>query len=124
MNVPRALQAFPFVGVLERDEQGRAVVFSCPSSPREKDGKRGYGSVNIIKVEWKIDKEIYVSCWKDGDECIAVRGSTVCYHCLAAMLVRAEEAGWVVDIRDKPVGEYMIVRTRAARAFFCLRKRA
>ncbi len=105
MNLREAENVLAFVGVLNRDDAGRAIAFSVPSHPRKDvSGRRGTGSVNIVKVLEQTSKRIVLQCMKDGQLCKASSRKVLCYHCLASMLIRLGESGREYSIGKKTDG--------------------
>lgn len=96
------MQVAPFVGVEERDSAKRAITFKVPSTPENFNNKRGSAKYNVVRVISVNSRQYVLSCFKDDKPCLAMSGRTLCYHCLAAMIVRIEEnKGEMVIFQDE-----------------------
>lgn len=95
MNVMSANQVVEWCGALQRDGDGRATVIHVPA--RQQDNKPRIAQVALSYTKDKINV-VCRTVEVNGDEstcrvCQAEQGERLCYHGIAAIIFRANEAG-------------------------------
>lgn len=103
MNTDKALAVLPFVGVVNRDKDGKPTTIQTPACTRFTDGKRGAPRFALVQLDRSAAGAVRCTCTHyhgDGDEgeaCPAASGPTVCYHVLAAVMATGADAGAFVN---------------------------
>lgn len=102
MNTDKARAVLPWVGVEERDGNGRPVVLVVPASPAWPE-KRKRGAPRFARVTVRRDAaSLHFDCQGHalgdpaGEPCIAVTKGHICYHCLSAALACTAETGGIL----------------------------
>lgn len=110
MFTDKALAVLPFVGVVNRDKDGKPTTIQTPACTRFTDGKRGAPRFALVQLDRTQAGLVRCTCTHyhgdgdEGDTCPAASGPTVCYHVLAAVMATGADAGacvnWYNDEQD------------------------
>lgn len=98
MNLDTAKLILPWCGIQARDKNGRAAAVICPAHPDRKTTVARYCRCSIaseptgVRVTCRAFAVVGSEA-DDGEPCRPNASGILCYHCIAALMLRADDAG-------------------------------